>query len=217
MKEIFPNVFIIEDKLAVENPIPGYNPFDENTIKVNNKDYRIWNPNRSKAAAAIVKGIKEFPIKEGSKILYLGASHGYTVSFLSSIVGKEGIIYAVEFSDRPFNELLPLAEKYRNIVPILADARKPELYRWIEKVDIVYCDIAQPDQTNVAIRNCKEFLKENGYLMLSIKTQSIDVTKSTKFITKKEIGILKEAKFKIVDWKILEPFQEKHSFVLAQY
>lgn len=216
MKEIFPRVFLIDNKLAVENQIPGFKPFDDELLKIDKKEFRVWNPNRSKAAAAIVKGIKEFPIKEGSRILYLGAAHGYTPSFLSSIVGENGIIYAIEFSERCFNDLLPLCSKYKNISPILADARKPELYYWIEKVDVVYCDISQPDETEIAIRNCKNFLKLDGYLMLAVKSRSIDVTRSPKKVYESEIKKLKDAGFKIIDWKTLDPLEIAHAFIVAK-
>jgi len=217
MKEIFPGVFLINNRLATENSVLGYKPFDEELLKVGKKEFRVWNPTRSKAAAAIKKGIKEFPIKKDIKMLYLGAAHGYTPSFLSNIIDKKGIIYAVEFSERCFNELLILCLKYKNIVPILADARKPELYQWVEKVDVVYCDIAQPDETEIAIRNCKEFLKPKGYLMLAIKSRSIDVTKSPKEVYKNEIGKLKKAGFKIVDWKTLDPLERAHAFIVARF
>jgi len=216
MKEIFPRIFLIDKKLAVENPAPGFKPFDEELIKTDKKEFRIWNPYRSKAAAAIAKGIKEFPIGESSRIVYLGSAHGYTPSFLSAIIGKNGIIYAVEFSERCFNEFLPLCKKYTNITPILADARKPELYQWIEKVDVVYCDISQPDETEIAIRNCKEFLKSGGYLLLAIKSRSIDITRSPKEVYQSEIKKLKDAGFKIVDWKTLDPLERAHAFVVAK-
>ena len=217
MKEIFPGVFLINNRFATENSVLGYKPFDEELIKKDKKEFRFWNPTRSKAAAAIKKGIKEFPIKKDIKMLYLGAAHGYTPSFISNIIGKKGVIYAVEFSERCFQELLVLCLKYKNIVPILADARKPELYFWIEKVDVVYCDIAQPDETEIAIRNCKEFLKPKGYLMLAIKSRSIDVTKSPKEVYKNEIGKLKKAGFKIVDWKTLDPLERAHAFIVARF
>jgi len=215
MKEIFPRIFLIDNKLAVENPIPGFKPFDEEIIRFEKKEFRIWNPERSKAAAAILKGIKEFPIKEDSKIVYLGAAHGYTCSFLSSIVGK-GIIYAVEFSERCFNELLPLCEKYKNIIPILADARKTELYSWIEKVDIVYCDIADPQEVEIFIRNCKEFLKKEGFGMIAVKSRSIDVTKSPREVYKEALKKL-ETNFEIIDWKILDPYERAHCFIVVKF
>ncbi len=216
MEKIFPGVFLIGNKIATENSVLGYKPFDEELIKEGKKEFRVWNPTRSKAAAAIKKGIKELPIKKDVKILYLGAAHGYTPSFLSNIIGKKGIIYALEFSERCFNELLVLCLKYKNIVPILADARKPELYYWIEKVDVVYCDVAQPDETEIVIRNCKEFLKPKGYLMLAIKSRSIDVTKPPKEIYKNEIKKLKKSGFKIVDWKTLDPLEKAHAFIIAK-
>jgi fibrillarin-like pre-rRNA processing protein len=215
MKEIFTGIFLIDEKIATENLMKGFRPFNDELIEHNKKQYRSFDPTRSKLAAAIVKKIKIVPLEKGQKILYLGAAQGYTVSHVASIIGDKGIIYAIEFSDRPFRELLLLSEKFKNIVPILADARKPEQYNWIEKTDIVYCDIAQPDQTEIAIRNCKIFLKEKGYLFLSIKTRSIDVTRDSKEIAKEEINKLKD--FEIVDWKMLDPFEEGHAFVIAQF
>ncbi len=217
MKEIFPGVFLIEDRLATLNSVKGFDPFNDGLVTVEKKEFRFWNPTRSKLAAAIMKKIKVVPIEKNQKILYLGAAHGMTVSHISNIIGEEGMIYAVEFSDRPFNELFTVANKLKNVAPILADARKPEEYQWIEKVDIVYCDIAQPDQTEIAIRNCREFLKKNGYLMLTIKTQSIDVTRSSKTVTDEEIRKLRKNGFEIIDWKMLEPFEDNHSFVIAKF
>jgi fibrillarin-like pre-rRNA processing protein len=216
MEELFPKVFLIDSKLVVENSIPGFKPFDDELLNVNGKEYRVWNPYRSKAAAAIVRGISKFPIVEGTKILYLGAAHGYTISFLSSIIGKNGVIYGIEFSERCFKELLPFCTKYKNVNPILVDARKPELYQWVEKVDIVYCDVSQPDETEIAIRNCKEFLKPEGHLMLAIKSRSIDITRSPKEVYQSEIKKLKDAGFEIIDWKTLDPFEQAHAMVVAK-
>jgi fibrillarin-like pre-rRNA processing protein len=215
MKELFHGIFLIDNKLVVENPFPGFEPFDEETIKLEKKEFRVWSPLRSKPAAAIMRGIKEFPIKEGSKVLYLGIAHGYTSSFLSVLVGK-GVIYGVEFSERCFTELLPLCEKYKNIIPILADARKPEDYAWIEKVDVVYIDIAQPDEIEIFIRNCKEFLKKDGYGMIAVKSRSIDITKSPTVIYKEALKKL-EDDFELIDWKTLDPYERAHAFVVVKF
>ena len=216
MKEISAGIFSINNKLAVVNPVEGYRPFGDELLKIGKKEYRVWDPYRSKLGAAIAKSIESVPIEKDSKILYLGAAHGYTVSFISNILSDKGIIYAVEFSERCFNELLPICNKYKNISPILADVRKPELYYWIEKVDVVFCDISQPDETEIAIRNCKEFLKPEGYLMLAIKSRSIDITKTPKKVYQEEIAKLKKAGFKIVDWKTLDPLEKAHAFILAK-
>lgn len=218
MKEIFQGIYDINQKIATLNSVPGTKPFNEILVTVDNKEYRQWDPNRSKASAAIAKGLKEFPIVEGSVILYLGIAHGFTASYFSDIIGPNGVIYGVEFSDRCFNELLVIAGRRRNIVPILADARMPENFEKtvIEKVDVVYVDIAQPDATEVAIRNCKKFLKPRGYLMFTIKTQSVDVTQPVKLTIKLEIEKIAQAGFDIIDWKTLDPFEEMHGFVLAR-
>jgi len=213
--EKFPGVFLVDGKLATANITPGKRFFDEALLREGGKEYRLWDPNRSKAGAAIVKGITPFPIAKDSKILYLGAAHGMTPTYLSDIVGDSGIIYAVEFSDRCFTDLLPVCERRRNIAPILADARLPDQYSWIEKVDVVYQDIAQPDATEIAIRNCKRFLKKGGYLLLTIKARSVDVTKNPRKVVEEEIEKLKAAGFVIDDWKMLDPFERDHGFIVA--
>ena len=53
----------------------------------NKVEYRVWNPFRSKLAAAILGGIDKIHMKPGSKVLYLGAASGTTVSHVSDIVG----------------------------------------------------------------------------------------------------------------------------------
>ncbi|HLC51172.1 MAG TPA: fibrillarin-like rRNA/tRNA 2'-O-methyltransferase [archaeon] len=211
VKEIFTGVFKVEDRLATLATLKE-RLFGEEL----NGEYRLWDPTRSKLGAAIMKGLKQLPIRQGSKILYLGAAHGFTPSYVADIVGTTGIVYALEFSERPFNELLPVCEKYENIVPILADARKPEQFSWVEKSDVLYVDIAQPDQTDIAIRVAKDFLKRGGHLMLAIKTQSIDITKSPKKVTDEQVYKLKAAGFQVLELINLEPFEERHFFVSAK-
>ncbi len=211
-KEKFPGVFLLDGKLATKATFKDYRPFGE----IIQGDYRFWNPNRSKLGAAIMKGLKHMPIFAGAKILYLGAAHGFTCSYVADIIGKEGIIYAVEFSDRPFTEFLPIAEKYGNIVPIKADARKTELFSWIEKVDIVYCDIADTQMTEIAARNCRAFLKEGGFLMLAIKARSIDVTAQPKQIVDNEVEKLKKEGFDVIQVIMLEPYEHDHAMVVAR-
>lgn len=210
-----PHLSIIGGKLYTENPVKGYNPFSEQLRKEKGIELRTWNPNRSKLGAAIVKGIKEVPINEDSKILYLGAAHAYTPSQVASIAIK-GIVYAIEFSERCFKDMIPLTEKYVNIVPILADARFPDKYGIFEQVDIVYCDIADRQMTEIAIDNCKKFLKAGGILMLAIKARSIDVTESPKKIIQQEIQKLRDSGFEILDWKMLDPFEKDHGFAVAR-
>ena len=152
MSQIFPWIFKEGKILFTINLVPGTKVYGEKLIK-KDKEYREWDAERSKLCAAILNGLNEMPIKEESKILYLGASTGTTPSHISDIVGKKGIVYSVEFSERVFRNLLQLAEKRSNIAPIFADARKIEDYNLVEEVDVVYCDIADPQECEIAIRN----------------------------------------------------------------
>ena len=63
------------------------------------------------------------------KVLYLGAASGTTVSHVADIVGPTGVVYAVEFSHRSGRDLINVAQKRTNIIPIIEDARQPQKYR----------------------------------------------------------------------------------------
>lgn len=106
-------------------------------------EYRVWNPYRSKIAAAVIGGVSDIYIKPGSKVLYLGAASGTTVSHVSDIVGPSGTVYAVEFSPRSGRDLVNMSKKRTNVVPIVGDARKPWEYRiLVSMVDVVFADVA---------------------------------------------------------------------------
>ena len=111
-----------------------------------------------------------------SKVLYLGASTGTTISHLSDILGESGEIYAVEIAAQCMKSLIALSDRRRNIIPIHADARQPQEYAEVGEVDTIYMDVAQPDQDDILIKNAKMFLKKGGIAMIAIKSQSIDVT-----------------------------------------
>ena len=211
MKEIFEGVFENRKKIYTKNLVKNKSVYGEKLIG----DMREWNPERSKLCAAILSGLKKFPLRKNSKVLYLGASTGTTVSHVSDIVSN-GMIYAVEFSERVIRKLLDLQEKRKNISPIYADARKIDKYPWVEKVDLIFVDIADPQETEISIRNAKRYLKESGFLMISIKSQSIDVTLSPEKIYKRESRKISEAGFKIEQLIRLDPYEEKHAMLIAR-
>lgn len=70
-------------------------------------------------------------MKPGSKVLYLGAAAGTTVSHVSDIVGPTGCVYAVEFAHRPGRDLINMAKSRTNVIPIIEDARHPLKYRML--------------------------------------------------------------------------------------
>jgi len=207
-----------EKKLATENLVVGNQVYKEKLITKKRIEYRLWDPFRSKLAAAIMKGLEEFPFRNKSTVLYLGVSTGTTVSHISDIVGSNGIIFAVEHASRVARDFLDRVASHRtNIIPILQDARNPQDYFSVfGKVDIVYVDIAQPDQTKIALENCKMFLKKNGFFFLIIKTRSIDVTKSPKKIIESEIQKIK-TEFEVLQSIDLHPYDKDHAIVVAKY
>jgi len=213
----FEGVYLIGNKICTLNLTPGKNVYGEQLIKVKEKEYREWVPFRSKLCAAIKKGIKIFPFKKGSKILYLGAGSGTTISHISDIIGKEGIIYAVEISERPLRDLVELAEIRKNIVPILADARLPETYEnlILEKVDVIYEDVADPDQIKILVKNSEKFLKQGGIAEIAIKSQSISSTKPPKEVYKECLEELGKH-FEILDKVELNPYEKFHLFVVLK-
>ena len=205
-----------EEKLATQNLVPGNQVYNEKLVQSKGVEYRIWNPFRSKLAAAIINGLKDFPFNQKSDVLYLGVSTGTTISHISDIVNQGGTIFGIEHASRVARDFLDRVASHRkNIIPIIQDARKPEdFFSVYKKVDAVYVDIAQPDQTNIAIENCKLYLKSSGYLLLVIKTRSIDVTKDPKGVIKSEIKKL-ESLFEIKQTIDLHPYDKDHAMVVA--
>ncbi|MBI4174085.1 MAG: fibrillarin-like rRNA/tRNA 2'-O-methyltransferase [Candidatus Aenigmarchaeota archaeon] len=210
MKELFEGIFRDGSRIYTTNLTPSKRVYGEKLVD----DKREWDPKRSKLGAAIVNGMKEMPIKSGSIVLYLGASTGTTVSHVSDIAGADGFVYGIEFAERVLRSLIELANERKNIAAIKADARKMQDYNWIEECDVIVADFAQPDQTEIAIRNC-EFLKKGGYLLLSVKSQSIDVTKKPKEIYEQEKRKLENAGLRVVEMIDLEPHEEKHCLIVA--
>ena len=215
MKQIFNGVFADGQKLYTVNNIPNQQLFDEQLLTVDGKEYRRWNPLRSKLAAAIVKGLPQLPVQKDSRVLYLGAAHGYTPSFISDIAA-DGTIFAIDSAPRVVRDLVFVAEKRTNILPLLADANHPEAYyNLVGAVDIVYQDVAQKNQLEIFLKNCNLFLKPGGYGLLALKARSIDVLQQPQGIflaAKKEL----EKKFVVKDYRLLSPLQKDHAFFVCQ-
>ena len=208
-------VYFKDGNVATKNLTPGTSVYGEELIQ-EDVEYRIWNPRRSKLAAALLNGLKNLELDNASKVLYLGASTGTTVSHISDIV-TEGRIYAVEFSPTTAKKLVQLSRQRPNIAPILGDATKPKGYlNIVEKSDLVYCDVAQPTQTELFMRNMNLFCKEDGVGLLMIKARSIDVVQKPKKVFKEQEKKLKEKGFKIIEKVKLEPYEKDHIAFLVE-
>src|SRR3989338_2968152 len=202
-------------RLYTKSIFKGSN-FDERIARQGQDEYREFDPSRSKLAAMVMKGCTNAGIRKGDVVLYLGASHGYTCSFVSDMVGEEGIIFAVDPAPRVMRDLVFLAEKRKNIAPVMADANHPEEYvSRVCEADIVYQDIAQKNQQDIFVRNCELFLKKGGYGLLAVKARSIDVKRKPKQLFE-EIRQNLENIFTVIDYKILDPFEKDHCMIIVK-
>jgi rRNA 2'-O-methyltransferase fibrillarin len=205
--------------------VPGESVYGEKRISVDDPaeegkklEYRVWNPFRSKLAAAVLGGVDNIWIKPGAKVLYLGAASGTSVSHVSDIVGPTGVVYAVEFSHRSGRDLINMAKKRTNVVPIVEDARMPLKYRMlVGMVDVVFADVAQPDQARIVSLNSSYFLKVGGHFVISIKASCIDSTAAPEAVFAAEVNKLKKDNFKPQEQVTLEPYERDHAVVIGSY
>lgn len=60
----------------------------------------------------------------------------------------------MEFSHRSGRDLVNMAKKRTNVIPIIEDARHPAKYRMlVGMVDVIFSDVAQPDQVGYFVFN----------------------------------------------------------------
>ena len=211
-----------EDALVTRNFVPGSEVYGEKRISAEMDgekiEYRVWNPFRSKLAAAILGGVDKIHMPPGSKVLYLGAASGTTVSHVSDVVGPEGLVYAVEFSHRSGRDLINVAKKRTNIIPIIEDARHPHKYRMlVGMVDTIFADVAQPDQGRIVALNAQHFLKNGGHFVISIKASCIDSTAQPEAVFAAEVKKMIADKLKPQEQITLEPYERDHAVVVGVY
>ncbi|MCB9358357.1 fibrillarin-like rRNA/tRNA 2'-O-methyltransferase [Candidatus Woesearchaeota archaeon] len=188
---------------------PGKQVYGEKLIKQGNKEFREWNPKKSKLGAGILKGISQIGIMPGKTVLYLGCSYGTTCSHVSDMVTNTGFVFGVDPAPRVMRDFYFLCQERKNMAPIMADANHPEEYSEVPKVDVVFQDIAQRQQVEIFLKNCRQFLKPKGTGILSVKARSIDVTKKPRHIFDNVRHQLSK-EVKVVDYKELAPFEMDH-------
>ncbi|KAL8671275.1 MAG: hypothetical protein Q9168_004215 [Polycauliona sp. 1 TL-2023] len=238
-----PGVFVArgkEDMLVTKNLTPGESVYGEKRIAIETSsvalpngsefatganappttktEYRVWNPFRSKLAAGILGGLEDIFIRPGTKVLYLGAASGTSVSHVADIVGPTGTVYAVEFSHRSGRDLINMATHRTNVIPIIEDARHPLRYRMlVGMVDTVFADVAQPDQARIVGLNCHLYLKVGGGVVVSVKANCIDSTAAPEAVFAREVGKMREERIKPIEQLTLEPFERDHCIVVGRY
>ena len=230
----FPGVFVAktpkEDSLVTLNFAPGQKVYGEKLIQVEDStkknedgtplkiEYRVWNAFRSKLGACIINGIANIYMEPGSKVLYLGAASGTTISHVSDIVGETGTVYGIEISERSGRDLTNMAKLRPNLIPIIEDGRKPWRYRMmVSMVDCIFADVAQPDQARIIAINAQYFLKNGGGFVFSIKANCVDSTAAPEVVFDNQIQELKKAGFKVKEKVTLEPYERDHAVVTGVF
>ncbi|KAL9631396.1 MAG: hypothetical protein Q9164_005921, partial [Protoblastenia rupestris] len=212
-----PGVFVArgkEDMLVTKSLCPGESVYGEKRIVVESSadisastngdvqpatktEYRSWNPFRSKLCSAILGGVDNIYMRPGSKVLYLGAASGTSVSHVADIVGPTGTVFAVEFSHRSGRDLINMATHRTNVIPIIEDARHPLRYRMlVSMVDVIFADVAQPDQARIVGLNAHLYLKIGGGVIISIKANCIDSTAAPEAVFAAEVNKIKAERIK---------------------
>ncbi|MGM0509692.1 MAG: fibrillarin-like rRNA/tRNA 2'-O-methyltransferase [Thermoplasmatota archaeon] len=196
------------------NLAPGRAVYGEELFEYKDKEYRHWDPRRSKLAA-FLKREGSLPLEYDMDVLYLGAGDGTTVSHVADIL-THGKVFAVELSGKPYTNLLELSKHRKNIFPILEDAGKPEKYSdIIPKVDFLYQDISQKDQSKIFLKNV-EFLKEKKYGFIAVKCRSIDVTKSPNKIYSQVENTLRNEGLDILGRTDISRWQKDHAIIITR-
>lgn len=173
--------------------------------------WREWSAGRSKVAGMLERGM-DLALSPETRVLYLGAASGTTVSHLADIVD---VVYAVEFAPRPMRELVELAETRSNVIPLLKDAREPDTYAHIVEsaVDLIVQDVATRDQAAVARVN-RQFLAPDGQLALAIKARSADVTAAPDSTFEHVVAAL-DPMYTITERVSLEPEHLDHEAIIG--
>ena len=206
-------VFSDRGRLYTVSLCPGKRVYWERLFTISGTEYREWDPRRSKLSTYLTVGGKEFPFREDSKVLYLGASTGTTPSHVSDIC-PDGKVYCVEFAQRVFRELVVTCESRPNMMPILGDATKPSEYSmFADSVDIVYQDVAQKMQAKILCDNMDAFGAEYG--MMAVKARSEDVTASPEAVFKEAERVVKERGYRILDDRALDPYEKAHAMIVV--
>jgi len=203
---------------VTRNMVPGRSVYGEKLLTINGIEYREWQHKKSKLASGMISNVRVPSIKPGASVLYLGASAGTTVSHVSDIVGDQGIIFAIEFAPRPGRDLYKLAEQRKNIIPIIADARYPQQYsHLVDAVDCLYCDVAQPTQSQLFLKNANAFLRSGGQGYIAIKTKSISQKEKPKAIFDNEVKQLESGGFHTIKTTSIGKIHRDHYVYLGNW
>ncbi len=215
MEELGPEgVYTEGGRLFTRSSRPGFRVYGERLVSSGGAEYREWDPRRSKLAAYLALGGRAVPFSKESGVLYLGASSGTTASHVADIA-CEGRVVCVEIAPRMFRELVSNCEGRPAMMPVLADATEPSGYSmFTEGVDVVYQDVAQKRQADIACDNMDACGAEWG--MVAVKARSEDVTAPPSSIFEKAVARVRERGYRVEDAMELAPYERDHMMLVVR-
>ncbi len=193
----------------------GQKVYGERIVTEGKVEWREWNPFRSKLAAALCAGLKDFPIREGSVVLYLGSAEGTTVSHVSDVVGEKGLVVSVDISPKAMATFSKLVESRENIIPLLADASLVERMKndlGDFSADVIVQDVSQRNQADIFIKNMRAFGRKGTRGLLVIKARSVDSSLPPERVLKKELSLV-EKTFSVLEVLDLNKFEADHFII----
>ncbi|XP_016947786.1 rRNA/tRNA 2'-O-methyltransferase fibrillarin-like protein 1 [Drosophila biarmipes] len=180
-------------------------------------EFRAWSPFQSKLAAGIMGGACDLHLKSGSKVLYLGAGFGRSVSHISDIVGESGMVYAVEQGPWAGRQLTSLANSRSNIVPVIEDATMPYKYRLEVPacIEVIFSDLPQADQIRSLMLNARHFLVPGGHFVVYLQAASGNDGASNKEAFEVDKKLLREHQLEPIELVLLDPFKPGYALVVG--
>ena len=108
-----------------------------------------------------------------------------------------------------------MARRRTNVVPIVEDARHPMKYRMlVPMVDVIFADVAQPDQARIVGLNAHQFLKHDGKVVISVKASCIDSTAKAEVVFAAEVKKMQQEMIKPHEQLTLEPYERDHCIIV---
>jgi rRNA 2'-O-methyltransferase fibrillarin len=83
----------------------------------------------------------------------------------------------------------------------------------LSTVDVIFADVAQPDQARIVAHNAHQFLKVGGHAVISIKANCVDSTVPAEAVFDMEVNVLRTEMFKPLEQITLEPYERDHAMV----
>jgi Fibrillarin len=86
----------------------------------------------------------------------------------------------------------------------------------LSTVDVIFADVAQPDQDRILSLNAQYFLKDGGHVLISIKASCVDSTAPPEAVFASVVENLRKEQLKPIEQITLEPYERDHAMVAGK-